>query len=92
MGAKKRIKLRESNEHLNFGYQFYTEALKKAHFTFVVVLNLSYATVISNILMPTAKYDTYKVSFLNEYRIERIFFFFFTIHKTTNFHMGTLCG
>ncbi len=73
MGAKKRIKLRESNERLNFGYQFYTEALKKAYFTFVVVLNLSYATVISNILMPTAKYDTYKVSFLNKYRIE-IFF------------------
>ncbi len=36
-----------------------------------MVLNFSYSTVISNILMLTAKYDTYKViSFMNEYRKE----------------------
>ncbi len=36
---------------------------------FSVVLHFSYSTVISNILMPTAKYDTYKViSFMNDNR------------------------
>ncbi len=42
-----------------------------------MVINLSYATVISN----NTKYDTYKViSFMTEYRKERKFLF--TIHKT----------
>ncbi len=38
--------------------------------------------LISNILMPTAKYDTYKViSFMNEYRKERKlgFFYYFIV-------------
>ncbi len=60
---KKLIKLRESNERLNFSYQFFTYSSfeKGIFYFFSVVLNFSYATVISNIRMPTAKYDTYKV-------------------------------
>ncbi len=60
---KKRIKLRESNERLNFSYQFFIySSFEKVIFKKnSVVLNFSYSTFIGNILMPTAKYDTYKV-------------------------------
>ncbi len=56
---KKRIKLRESNERLNFSYQFfYIQQLRKGTFYFFsAVINFSYATVISN----NVKHDTYKV-------------------------------
>ncbi len=59
---KKLIKLRESNESLNFSYQFfYISSFEKGIFKKNdVVLKFSYATVISNIML-TDKYDTYKV-------------------------------
>ncbi len=56
---KKLIKLRESNERLNFSYQFfYIQQLRKGTiYFFSAVINFSYATVISN----NVKYDNYKV-------------------------------
>ncbi len=91
-GAKKLIQLRESYERLTYAISFfYKQQLRKRHISlFPVVLNFSYATVISH-LSSNAKYDTYKViSFLNEYRKDRIFFFTY-IHISSIFFLTIKC-